>query len=453
VCSVFDVEAVTAATTPCPEVSFKEGVEALLVRPPKLQRWDESPRPPRPKWPVEACSRYHGRLLEGVEFHPVVAAVQWAFDCHHPLILSPDVIWLMVAQGVANHVNANAEDLRPRFVKHAGKLTLVVERDDLVKGSPENPWPEVFREFTGQIRSHIGEETHDLLQPTFSTTGETEKAASQVVLLDAMQSYFNYRLMTKCGIPWIALEGTPDDWADLARRTSDLGRVGLEWWTEALAPILDEFAAAARGRVNTRFWKCLYKKGEIESGGPYVRGWITSFFPYLKDRSTGLATLKHEFDKTGLHRLLSPTETGDRDLSQCVGGLTTDRVPAGLARAPFLWEYLGTIFKMEFLGGFVGVQQDPITFALRPEIGWAVRDAPSPEDPEDLGDEDQDALAWAPPVPREVPTDEPPEQKVGPPCPFCGHPLQTSKAQQCFRCGMDWHDPDNPRRLGRPPRG
>lgn len=31
VCSVFDVEAVSTATTPCPEVPFKEGVEALLV--------------------------------------------------------------------------------------------------------------------------------------------------------------------------------------------------------------------------------------------------------------------------------------------------------------------------------------------------------------------------------------------------------------------------------------
>jgi hypothetical protein len=29
---------------------------------------------------------------------------------------------------------------------------------------------------------------------------------------------------------------------------------------------------------------------------------------------------------------------------------------------------------MEFLGGFVGVAQDPATLALRPEIGWAVRE-------------------------------------------------------------------------------
>src|SRR5262245_30828095 len=28
----------------------------------------------------------------------------------------------------------------------------------------------------------------------------------------------------------------------------------------------------------------------------------------------------------------------------------------------------------------------------------------------------------------------------GPPCPFCGAPLKTSRAQLCLHCGADWHD-------------
>lgn len=31
------------------------------------------------------------------------------------------------------------------------------------------------------------------------------------------------------------------------------------------------------------------------------------------------------------------------------------------------------------------------------------------------------------------------------PCPFCGKPLITPRAQQCRFCKTDWHDPDNPK--------
>jgi hypothetical protein len=34
-------------------------------------------------------------------------------------------------------------------------------------------------------------------------------------------------------------------------------------------------------------------------------------------------------------------------------------------------------FDMEFLGGVVGVAEDQETLALRPEVGWAVREAPT----------------------------------------------------------------------------
>lgn len=41
----------------------------------------------------------------------------------------------------------------------------------------------------------------------------------------------------------------------------------------------------------------------------------------------------------------------------------------------------------------------------------------------------------------------PPVQWPGPPCVYCGEPLRTKLAKQCFECGMDWHDSDNVYRL------
>jgi hypothetical protein len=39
-------------------------------------------------------------------------------------------------------------------------------------------------------------------------------------------------------------------------------------------------------------------------------------------------------------------------------------------------------------------------------------------------------------------------QRPGPPCVYCGEPLASPEAKQCLECGMDWHDPDNIRKLG-----
>ena len=76
------------------------------------------------------------------------------------------------------------------FVKHE---TLSVQRDDFVNGAdPNNPWPEVFDEFSEQICQHISADSHDLLTPEFATTGLNEKAASQVILMDTLKNYFQF---------------------------------------------------------------------------------------------------------------------------------------------------------------------------------------------------------------------------------------------------------------------
>ena len=368
----FEVANVTLATTALRTVPCPDAIEALLQNP-RSRSSGNSGRTVAPTiTTIEACSRHREQLVRGVNFHPLVAAIHLAFNDHRPLVLSPDMLWLLVAQGLANHINANAEELRPMFVAHAGKAPIVVRRDDFKKGAPGNPWPEVFSEFSRYIRDHIGAATHDLLLPTFSTTGAVERAATEVVLLDAMQSYFSFDLRTLCGIPQFVLEGTADDWAALAERTRSIGQFGLTWWTDALEPILSEFVAASHGQPNVGFWQSIYKR-DNESGGPYANGWITAFFPYLKDEKTGHVSRKNPWLAQGgeaLKELLFPSKS--RDPARFGHGLTTDTLPSGLVRAPFVWKHYFSSYEMEFLGGFVGVRQDADTLRLRPEIGWAV---------------------------------------------------------------------------------
>ncbi len=284
----------------------------------------------------------------GTTYAPVnngfVSAVHIAYSSHYPLIISPDAIWQCIAQGLAQHINANAEKLRKLFVEHEGKKEIIVQRDDFVKGSPYNPWQEVFGEFSEQIRRHVGEKTHDLLTPAFSTTGSVEKAAAQVVLMDCFKEYFSYTLTSRCGIPEITLEGTVDDWKTLRDRAVGLAQYDLDWWISALTPILNQFVAAASGNVDTSFWSALYKENK-RSGGPFISGWILTLFPY--------------------------TASGHRNRYGC---FTTKSFTPGIVSTPFMWDYLDENYPMYFYAGFMAVTQDLSTLAVRPEIGWAVAD-------------------------------------------------------------------------------
>jgi len=315
-------------------------------------------------------------LLVATPYHPLVAAASAAFEGHYPLVLGPDEVWLVLAQGFATHVRQNADLLQERFVSHDGRLRLDVQRDDFRRsargGEPppkcgpsardedmaQNPWPEAIAAFADAIRAHVGKR-HDLVVADFSTTGPIERTTSQLVLMDAMQSYFEYHFHTLCGIPEITLLGTPDDWRRLRDRVRALREFELAWWIDPLEPIVDQLVATAEQKVDRTFWGSFFKLKD-ESGGPYISGWINLLFPYLRRQGE----LQPSPFLDGWESALD---------QQFAVGPTTDGFPSALSRAPFTWHYFDDELAMELLGGFLGFSQDEQTLALRPELGWAVR--------------------------------------------------------------------------------
>ncbi|WP_255552707.1 DUF4419 domain-containing protein [[Phormidium] sp. ETS-05] len=67
---------------------------------------------------------------------------------------------------------------------------------------------------------------------------------------------------------------------------------------------------------------------------------------------------------------------GLKDLKK-LGFLVHHQLPSGLSYAPFKWRYYSTEYNMEFIAGFTSYTQDKETLALRPKIGWAVREKPT----------------------------------------------------------------------------
>ena len=173
-------------------------------------------------------------------------------------------------------------------------------------------------------------------------------------------------MSTKCGIPWIELQGTEQDWIDLRARATKIcslmvSEFGTQW-NDALAPILTQFIEAYRGNVDHMFWQSMVKriKGYGSGASDSISGWINVFYPYLTEGSNTYSMKQW------------------KDIDQMKGPDPYD-FPRIISSAPVVWDYNGLSVNLHFHAGMMGTIQDPETLALRPRIGWAVTHDPPME--------------------------------------------------------------------------
>jgi hypothetical protein len=292
-------------------------------------------------------------------YHSFFDGIYNAYMEHRPIVLSPDAIWLLISQGFAQHVNANAEKLRHYFVDFDGKLTLIVTTTDVTLDNPDSPWETIFPQFTRQIAEHTGEELIDLLSADFTTTTVVEKVASEITIMDSMKAYFEYMVLyLGCGIPEVTLLGTTEDWQKILDKTKQLGRYELTWWTDELEPVLREFVNASQGKINKKFWMNMFNAEYYKAGSgvaSIINGWIIKFFPYGNDgKRNGLRSIE-----------------GHGDL------------PEEIVKVDLLYydTTTGVSTPLELWAGFFGLDQNTENFALTPKIGWMIKEA-DPENSE-----------------------------------------------------------------------
>lgn len=282
-----------------------------------------------------------------------------AFADHRPIILSPDMIWLVLCQAFSHHIKLNHKKYRSRIVRHKGFKTLkIITTSDLLSEAAD--WESVFYDFFTEIDNNTKNGIASVIESNFSTTGINERIASQITLMDITKQFFRFEAFYMiCGIPQITLEGTPEDWERIIDKFTLFDQFGLNQWTKDLRPIISEFIKTANGDPDAKFWRTMIKKSHLwplkgPNCGPNSKpskfdGWFLKFFP---------------FDRGG-----EKTKNAYYIISDMLPEFVNVDMKYNIIDASGI---LRKSYDLELFSGFVGVEENPKTKALRPKIGWMV---------------------------------------------------------------------------------
>lgn len=300
----------------------------------------------------------------------LIQTIQECYDNHRPLVLTPDIIWLAICQGVSIHINEHYDTLK-NVIFTENKPDEIVVREDSLEYAAQH-WKNLIAALADETRKYTRDDFYSFLVSEFSTTTAVEKTTCQIALLESYKQVFRYVGESGCGIPSIHIAGTQKDWQTILKKMDMLDQIGLSNWAKNLKPVIKEFIKASKGKPNQEFWQNIYKNA-TEYNGFYISGWIIKFFPYIKERGL-FGAYDEENDGYRVDEIFIPNPFIDDD-NYLLSTLSTDNFPSGISKVPLTWNdyFKKRTKKIEIYAGFFAIKQYPDK-TLEPLISWVICD-------------------------------------------------------------------------------
>lgn len=279
-------------------------------------------------------------------------------DCynrHMGFGLRPEVVLYTILSQVAMATLNDPERFRSLYTTAPDKKTLVLVDNNLRLGVPSG-WDKALLGMADLLRAAIPSGMKDMADTSsLSTCGPLEQIAMNVALMSASSPYYELKFRTLCGIPRIKLHGTVSDWDSIYVKTQALQQLlvpldpTLKPWFEGVLSILTRIRQTLEGADQRSFWEEIYKiRGG--SGGDKITGWFLQLylFQMQKDYRTGAVSVVRR--------------AGD--------WCTQDQIVSSISRVDCVWDYFGTQYKMEILGGVL--TSEVVETCHTPRMGWAM---------------------------------------------------------------------------------
>lgn len=221
---------------------------------------------------VEYFSHENTKFYKSESVNPLIAALHYSFTNHFPVQITPDVIFNTILHSISAHTRNN-----PAIPNKSIKST-----NSLIK----------IEEFAN-LREHIvdqvyQEQYHYLFSPEIFLTSDNSAAiANACAFLDPVEHYCDYELVTYCGIPYLDIKGSKQDWIHLSKTTQTLiSEMHLPpQYNDQVQQLILQFIRVFDGDIDQEHWNNIYLYTGPNASGQQagMNGWISRFFLYIKD--------------------------------------------------------------------------------------------------------------------------------------------------------------------------
>ena len=288
---------------------------------------------------------------------PFIEAYRIAYLHHFPIIINPNIFWLIILQGFSKHmeIKDNAERNRYKFVNFEGRENIVIRTDLNLFRASDDQWQiiieKLLKETSKKIR--VNKNILNIFKQKFSTSTREEEIATTVTFLSIFKKYFKYTIDGTCGISKVIIEGTIEDWELLLKKIIEIGNLDVEiiFWTDEIKKIVQKII----NTLETRKPDILFFKNMVQNTDrskkcqpDLINGWIVKFIPYDKKNN------KCNFNSPEFN------------------GLTIEEIPSQIVILPFNLINVSQKYEAEIYTGFFGVKQDEKSLAIKPIIGYII---------------------------------------------------------------------------------
>lgn len=205
--------------------------------------------------------------LAGPYFHAnYLEYLETAWANHFGIVLTPDIMWHTLLSEVVSIVAETPAGYAELFTSTPGKKKeIVVQSNSLT----EMPLDVLISAIKPLVPTNA-----DLFLPEFTTTTLRARFARYASFADLVSPYYSYSMFC-CGIPYVDLQGTDEDWRKVENGWIELGHLikGQEMFFIKVLSILD---AICRKTID---WSTIFSMQRCGSGGQVeASGWWTDLY-------------------------------------------------------------------------------------------------------------------------------------------------------------------------------